>query len=380
MRRDNKANPFVKWVGGKRHLINDLIKVIPEIKGDYYEPFVGGGAVFFGIDGQRRSFLNDINPELINCYQIIAQNEDTLDELFSILDILARLDATPIDEELRQEFRKETFLTIRSWDRWKNYGTRSKAERAARFIYLNRSCFNGLYRVNASGHFNVPYGRYKNPRILDKKGLTACHKKLSDAIISNMDYKMFLSKAKAGDFVYLDPPYVPLSDTASFTSYSKEGFGKIQQEELLATLHDLDQRGVKWILSNSLCDYTLDIYSSFERHVVMAARNINANKSGRKKIKEILVSNFKLDCNNTNIIPIREVVCLSRKAHERKKTGSQLRHLHNTNSTSSVPCYQLLKTAIKNNYLLISRLDKNNKKEKEPHKGRRRERRNAQKD
>ncbi len=235
-----KPKPFVKWVGGKRQLLKQFIKLglyppfsfgfNPE-KNTYFEPFVGGGAVFLDLLPEN-AVLSDMNFELITTYKVIQQDYK---KLISKLKIH------------KKNNTKEYFLKIRA----QNLNKLSDVSVAARFIYLNRTCFNGMYRVNKSGGFNVPYGKYNNPNIVNQENLENISKVLQDIKIKHQDYKETLKKAKKGDFIYLDPPYAPLSPTASFTAYTKEGFGAEQQIELRDTFYELHKRGCLVMLSNS---------------------------------------------------------------------------------------------------------------------------------
>lgn len=212
-----KAQPLVKWVGGKRQLLPQLRTLFPKDFNNYFEPFLGGGAVFFSLQ-KRKSFLSDINEELINMYQVVKDSPLAL-----------------IDELKTYKYEKSFFLQIRERDKEENYKKKySKIERAARFIYLNRTCFNGLYRVNSHGFFNVPFGAYKNPDFVQEKNIINASRLLhkTEATIKHQNFEQVLRDAKAGDFVYFDPPYDTLSETANFTSYAKESFGKDMQRKL----------------------------------------------------------------------------------------------------------------------------------------------------
>ena len=206
--------PIVKWVGGKRQLMFELLKNMPKSHNRYFEPFIGGGALFFELQPEN-AYISDMNEELINLYSIVRDN---VYELISDLN--------------KHEVSKEYFLEIRNLDRTDKYKNLSNVQRASRFIYLNRTCFNGLYRVNSQGQFNVPYGNYKNPRIVDENNLLNCSELLKNTEIKCADFSEILTKVKKGDFVYFDPPYVPLNETSSFTSYTKDGFDMDMQFKL----------------------------------------------------------------------------------------------------------------------------------------------------
>ena len=275
-----KPKPFVKWVGGKRQLLAQFrrLNLYPPEKfdirtGRYFEPFVGGGAVFFDLLPEK-GFLSDLNKELVTTYNVIKNDVEGL---------IASLKKHKTD--------KEYFLNIRAKD--------SKALNdlavASRFIFLNRTCFNGLYRVNSKGGFNVPYGKYTNPLICDESNLRKVSKSLQNIEIKHQDYKEVLKTAKKGDFVYFDPPYYPVSKTASFTSYTAEAFLDKEQIELRDTVLELNNRGCFVMLSNSDTPFINKIYSGLKGirvNKVEAGRAINSKGSGRGKITEVLVTNY----------------------------------------------------------------------------------------
>ena len=279
---EEKPKPFVKWVGGKRQLLKQflLMNLYPPERfdpktGRYFEPFVGGGAVFFDLSPEK-AFLSDLNSELVITYNVIKNN---LDELIKSL--------------RKHKLDKEYFLKIRTL----NTEKLSDINIASRFIYLNRTGFNGMYRVNSKGGFNVPFGKYLNPLICDEKNLRKVSKLLQNVEIKNQDYKQVLKKAKKGDFVYFDPPYYPVSKTASFTSYTKESFSEKDQIELRDTFLELHKRGCFLMLSNSDTPFINKIYSDMVKYgirisKVQAGRAINSNGSGRGKITEVLVTNY----------------------------------------------------------------------------------------
>lgn len=269
-----KARPFLKWAGGKTRLLPELLKRVPRHFNNYFEPFTGGGALFFELS-PRRAFLSDINEELINAYRVIREN---LQELLTDLE--------------RHVYSAEYFYQIRNADRLPEYSSWDPIKRASRLIYLNKSCFNGLYRVNAAGQFNTPFGDYLNPRIFDRENLAACSSLLKDATLACGSFRVFEQHMKRGDFVYFDPPYVPLSKTANFTSYTKEGFSEDLQVSLRDLCYRLTKKGVMFMLSNSHSDFVLDAYKTFKVETVEAPRAINSNASKRQKVKEVIVSNF----------------------------------------------------------------------------------------
>ncbi|MCK5589226.1 MAG: DNA adenine methylase [Candidatus Pacebacteria bacterium] len=286
--KEEKAKPFVKWVGGKRQLLKQFKKLelyppeeigFDSSKNTYFEPFVGGGAVFLDTLPEK-AILSDMNEELVITYNVIKTN---LKKLIFKLKIHKKNNS------------KEYFLKIRS----QQINKLSNISIAARFIYLNRTCFNGMYRVNKSGGFNVPYGKYDNPLIVDEDNLKKISKSLQKVKILHQDYKKTIEKAKKGDFIYFDPPYAPLNPTSSFTAYTKDGFGEQQQIELRDTFYKLHKKGCFVMLSNSNSEFINKIYGELENKdkkikitEVDANRMINSKASGRGKIKEVLVTNY----------------------------------------------------------------------------------------
>ncbi len=284
--KTNKAKPFVKWVGGKRQLLKQFKKLglyppggFDPLKNTYFEPFVGGGAVFLDLLPQK-AILSDMNLELVTTYNVIKND---LDKLIKKL------------KEHQRKNNKTYFLKTRA----QNLNRLSDVSIAARFIYLNRTCFNGLYRVNLSGGFNVPFGKYKNPLIVDENNLQKISKVLQGVKVKHQDYKETVKNAKKGDFLYFDPPYAPLSPTSSFTSYTKDGFGEQQQIELRDTFYKLHKKGCYVMLSNSNSEFINKIYgeltknsSKIKIHKLGASRMINSNAKKRGKIKEVLVINY----------------------------------------------------------------------------------------
>ena len=286
--KEEKAKPFVKWVGGKRQLLKQFKKLelyppeeigFDSSKNTYFEPFVGGGAVFLDTLPEK-AILSDMNEELVITYNVIKTD---LKKLIFKLKIHKKNNS------------KEYFLKIRS----QKINKLSDVSIAARFIYLNRTCFNGMYRVNKSGGFNVPYGKYDNPLIVDEDNLKKISNSLQKVKILHQDYKKTVEKAKKGDFIYFDPPYAPLNPTSSFTAYTKDGFGEQQQIELRDTFYKLHKKGCFVMLSNSNSEFINKIYGELENKdkkikitEVDANRMINSKASGRGKIKEVLVTNY----------------------------------------------------------------------------------------
>lgn len=265
--------PFVKWVGGKTQLLAELFRMLPESFRDYHEPFMGGGAVFFGLsrhgvlDGRRVS-LSDVNRELVATYQAIRDD---------VSGVIRALSAHAYD--------KDHYYAVRGEDPWRL----GAAARAARLVFLNRSGFNGLYRVNRRGEFNVPFGRYDNPRIVDEENLLAVSRALSAATVEHRDFETVLDRAERGDLVYFDPPYVPVSATASFVGYAQGGFDMEAQERLGDVVDTLARRGVSVLLSNSDVPWMHTRYKQYRVERVLARRNVNSRASSRGPVGEVVV-------------------------------------------------------------------------------------------
>jgi DNA adenine methylase len=278
--RVNKlVSPVVKWVGGKRQLIKEIGKYLPEKWTSYYEPFIGGGAVLFHLQPSK-AVINDTNSELINLYRIIKSHPDEL-----IKDL-----RTYRNEE-------EYFYKIRGLDRDPQaYAGLSDIQRASRVIFLNKTCYNGLFRVNNAGQFNTPFGRYKNPNIVNDVTIRAISNYFNknDVRILNTDFEASLEGIKKGAFVYFDPPYDPVSSSANFTGYTKGGFGRDEQIRLKNLCDMLDGMGVRFLLSNSATDFIKDLYSEYNEFVVTvtATRAVNSKAEGRGAVEEVLVRNY----------------------------------------------------------------------------------------
>jgi DNA adenine methylase len=271
-------DPVLKWAGGKRQLLPQILERLPKKIDTYYEPFVGGGAVFFALAHERRfnkAVLTDQNADLIAVYRALKTN------LSKLIELLKKHDANHCEEyyyEVRDELEPKKLV-----------------ERAARLIYLNKTGFNGLYRVNRSGKFNVPFGRYDKPRILDEPRLKAAHEALTNVEIDVADFEETCKRAKRGDAVYLDPPYLPVSATANFSDYHALPFGLAEHERLAAVFGDLARRRVPALLSNSHTPDTKRLFGKFFLEQVEARRSINSDKSRRGPVGEILVSNLRRD-------------------------------------------------------------------------------------
>lgn len=271
--------PFIKWVGGKRSLLPQIVPHIPKSFNSYHEPFLGGGAVFFQLVSQgklqdKKAYLYDLNSELINTYKIVRD---------APLDLIKKL------REFESNHSKEFYYNIRNLDRKIDFLNLEPIYRAARFIYLNKTCYNGLYRVNRNNQNNVPIGRYKDPKICDSDSILSASKALYGLDLINSSYKEVLNYAKSGDFVYFDPPYFPISKSSNFTAYSKDSFDKNSQIELFETFCSLAQKGVKVLQSNSYSDFIVELYKDFEIIEIFANRSINSKATKRGKISEVLI-------------------------------------------------------------------------------------------
>lgn len=281
MKRQGNRNacprPFLKWLGGKTQSLPELLRAV-DAAGSferYHEPFLGGGALFFALARterlQKRAYLSDVNQHLIDAYLGV---QDDVDSVIQLLELHK--------ERNSESYFKTMRLTIPA----------SLSERAARVIYLNKTCYNGLWRENRSGGFNAPFGHYKNPRICDEDNLRAVAALLSNVRVEARGVSTVGKFARRGDLVYFDPPYVPVSATADFTTYSKEGFDIDAQVSLSSLCARLANRGVKVLLSNSMTDFTLELYRDFYIYEVFANRVVNSRADRRGKVPEALISSF----------------------------------------------------------------------------------------
>ena len=280
IKADKKYQPFIKWVGGKRGVLPQILPLLPKEFNSYFEPFVGGGAMFFelyslGMLKNKKVYLSDINSELINAYNIVKNNPIELIESL---------------KGFKEKHSEEFYYKIRALDREETFLKRSNIFRATRFIYLNKTCFNGLYRVNSKGYYNVPMGKYKNPNICDEVVIHHASESLQNTIISNTSYKNILLNVLEDDFIYLDPPYYPLTHTSSFTSYSEFSFLEKEQIELFELFQKLNQKGCKILKSNSNAEFIKNLYADFEIRDIQANRFINSKSSGRGRISEIIIN------------------------------------------------------------------------------------------
>jgi len=273
------AKPFLKWAGGKQQLLTQFEQYFPVRFNRYLEPFVGGGAVFFHLWNTGKLpehvLLFDTNAELINTYKVVR---DSVDELIELLAIY------------KKSHQRAYYYEIRNLDR--QHVRLSDVERAARTIYLNKTCYNGLYRVNRNGQFNVPMGSYKNPTILHAETIKTASRALQNVLLEVRDFQSVVDLTQSGDFFYFDPPYHPLSATASFTSYTASDFDDEDQRKLANVFALLSKQGCLCMLSNSYTPLVLELYQKFRIETVQANRAINSDANGRGTIQEVVVLNY----------------------------------------------------------------------------------------
>lgn len=277
MKKSMLVSPVLKWVGGKRQLLDVLKPLLPQRVTTYCEPFAGGGALLFNLQ-PKTAYVNDINKELIRVYEIIQRDVEAL---------VAAL----------QDFKNEAdfFYSVRDWDRDREkYSSLTDVQKAARILYLNKTCYNGLFRVNSAGEFNSPFGNYRNPNIVNAPTLRAVSSYLNAAAIhlTSIDYADVLQALPKGTFVYLDPPYDPVSNTSSFTGYAKGGFSRDEQIRLRKCCDALHRRGLKFMLSNSATDFIKEQYAAYNITIVQAKRAINSDATKRGGIDEVVVRNY----------------------------------------------------------------------------------------
>lgn len=270
------VKPFLRWVGGKRQLLPEIKKYIPKEYNTYYEPFVGAGAVLFELQ-PKRAVINDLNEELINCYYTIRE------DVLGVIEELKKMDDT-----------EEQYYKIRNMDRENDWWSYPNTFQTARTIYLNKTGFNGLYRVNSKGYFNVPYGKHKTKFIPDENNLidVSNYLKNNEIKIHNVDFANAVEHARAKDFIYFDPPYDPISDTSNFTNYITNGFNKDDQRRLYYTFKELSNRGCYCMLSNASTDFIKELYKDFHIIEVQANRVLNCKGNKRGKVSEVLILNY----------------------------------------------------------------------------------------
>lgn len=255
------AKPVLKWAGGKRQLLPRLLEIVPPIEGNYIEPMIGGGALFFALTPER-GIIADRNPELVNFYRVLASEPNSL---------VREVSGFPVTEDF--------FYELRSLP----YGTFAPVQAAARTLFLNKTCFNGLYRVNRRGEFNVPWGRYIRPVIVDGAAIDAAHRALKHTTILEGDYaEVLLETARLGDVVFLDPPYLPISVYSDFKRYTKEQFSEADHRRMRTVVEELLRRGSRTIITNSNHPLMWELYEGFPIEVLQTRRNINATATGRK--------------------------------------------------------------------------------------------------
>jgi len=279
--KNQLIQPVVKWAGGKRQLLGEIKKRLPKKIGTYtyYEPFLGGGAVLFDLQ-PKKAIVNDSNPDLINIYLVIR---DHVEELIADL--------------AKHKNKEDYYYRVREMDRTGELEQLTDVQKASRIIFLNKTCYNGLYRVNAQGQFNVPFGKYKNPNIVNDEVLRAVSKYLNenDVKFLNEDFETALKGIKKDSFVYFDPPYYPISDSSSFTGYTLDGFGEEDQIRLKEVCDKLNMKGIKFLLSNSSAPFIIDLYKDYTVEYVKANRSINSVGENRGEVQEILVRNYETD-------------------------------------------------------------------------------------
>lgn len=264
------GKPFLKWAGGKTQLLHELISRMPASYNVYYEPFIGGGALYFAVS-PKEAVIADINEDLVNVYNVVRDNPEEL---------LEALSGYVNDKDFYYEVRAQDQNTL------------NPLERAARLIYLNRTCFNGLYRVNKNGQFNVPFANYKNPNIVQSERIMAASNTLHKTQVFNASFEKVLVNAKKGDFIYLDPPYYPKDVYSDFKRYNKEQFHENDHQRLASLYNELSDRGCYVMLSNSDTPFTRDLYKKWRVDTVYAKRMINSDSSKRGEVTEIIVTNY----------------------------------------------------------------------------------------
>lgn len=278
-----KAKPFVKWAGGKRQIIDKLLKLVPIEYNTYFEPFVGGGALLFELS-PKKAVINDSNKELINVYKMISTDEG-YEAVVKLLNTYEK------------KHSEEFFYKIRNKDKDKaKFSMLTDTERAARTIYLNKACFNGLYRVNSKGEFNVPFNKKLKINTYDSQNMILAYVyfQSNDITMLNTDFEEAIKNAKKGDFIYFDPPYDSENDT-TFNSYTEEGFGKDEQIRLARVYKELSDKGCYVMLSNHNTTLINELYKDYNIHIISAKRNINSKGNKRGNVEEVIITNYEVD-------------------------------------------------------------------------------------
>ena len=273
--------PFLKWVGGKGRVIAQLEQYFPESFNSYFEPFVGGGAVFFHLNAKQAT-INDVNKSLMGTYINIRDSVEPL--IKKLTNLQKRF------HKLDDEKQREMFYEIRN--KYNSIKDKQSLNKSVLLIFLNKTCFNGMYRENKSGGFNIPFGKYSNPTICDAENLRAVSQRIAHTKILSEGYEEAVTKARSGDFVYLDPPYYPLNSTSRFTSYSEGDFVEKDQIELKELFDKLAARGCKVMMSNSYTKFIINLYKDRKQYKIYVGRSINSKATGRGKIAEIVVTNY----------------------------------------------------------------------------------------
>ncbi|MDD3002491.1 MAG: DNA adenine methylase [Candidatus Shapirobacteria bacterium] len=279
------AKPFIKWVGGKGKLVPELVKMFPKKFNNYFEPFIGGGALFYEVKQKYEigfSSINDINKKLIIAYKQIQQSPNKLIKLLKNIEIEYK-NLSPEEQEkyfymIRKKYNEENLDSITT---------------TSYLIFLNKTCFNGMYRENSKGQYNIPFGDQKNPTICDEKNILNVSECLKNTEIMNSSFEESIKKCQKGDFIYFDPPYYPINVTSSFTSYHKNSFGPDEQKRLRDVFINLTKKGCFVMLSNSNADFIRELYKDFNINEIYASRSINSNGNKRGKIKEVVITNYK---------------------------------------------------------------------------------------
>lgn len=276
--KEKPPKPFIKWVGGKRQLLPELQKRMPDDVNSYFEPFIGGGALMWTLDKFKfqRIVINDYNHDLANLYRVVKEQPEQL-----LMDLR------------KHRNTEHYYYQMREMDRTSGYSRRTRVTKASRFIYLNKTGFNGLYRVNSAGQNNVPFGKYENPCIVETANIMACSAFLQNIEILNGDFELIRPMLDKKSFVYLDPPYAPLSATSSFTGYTDQGFNEAMQLRLKEFCDHIDGIGAKFMLSNSSAPLIYNLYRDYRIDEVLASRAVNCKANGRGKVNEFVIRNYK---------------------------------------------------------------------------------------